>query len=235
MTSDATISTPRARFREMMREDILAAARQIIQKDGYAALSMRALADAVGVRAPSLYDYFASKEEVLNAVHMRGVETLGGEFQRVLETSRPGIERLLRIGVVYRRFGLANPDLYQLMFARIDQAYAPGEEQVERSRALFEAVVEHVRDAIETGELAPNDPEEIGMALWSVSHGFVSLELIGMSEKCAMSSADEQYAFLLSSIIYGMAARDADNTPVRSVSISASASSPAAATDGIIV
>ena len=234
MTSDATISTPRARFREMMREDILSAARQIIQKDGYAALSMRALADAVGVRAPTLYDYFASKEEVLNAVHMRGVETLGGEFQHVLETSAPGIERLVRIGVVYRRFGLTNPDLYQLMFARIDQAYSPGEEQVERSRALFEALVEHVRDAIQIGELAPNDPEEIGMALWSMTHGFVSLELIRMTEKCATSSADEQYAFLLTSILYGMAARNDEGIPARSVSIVA-ASSPTDVQDGIIV
>jgi AcrR family transcriptional regulator len=206
VTSEAVPNaSPRARFREMMRDDILAAARQIMQTGGYPALSMRALAEAVGVRAPTLYDYFASKEDVMNAVFMQGVELLANHFQGQLETTEPGLERLVQIGIVYRQFGIENPDLYQLLFAKLDQSFVPGEEQRTASKGLFEALRRHVVDALEIGALRPNDPDFVALSIWSAAHGYVTLELVGYVNTCMPVSLNDQYEHFLSSILFGLA------------------------------
>jgi len=214
VTSEAVPNaSPRARFREMMRDDILAAARQIMLTGGYPALSMRALAEAVGVRAPTLYDYFASKEDVLNAVFMQGVELLAGQFQGQLATTEPGLERLVRIGIVYRQFGIENPDLYQLLFAKLDQSFIPGEEQRTASKGLFDVLRNHVADALEIGVLRPNDPDFVALSIWSAAHGYVTLELVGYVDTCTPVAMSDQYELYLSSILFGLAAHQLDTAP----------------------
>jgi AcrR family transcriptional regulator len=227
VTSEAAPNaTPRARFREMMRDDILAAARQIMQAGGYPALSMRALAEAVGVRAPTLYDYFASKEDVLNAVFMQGVDLLSNQFNGLLETTAPGLNRLFRIGVVYRQFGLANPDLYPLLFAKLDQSFMPGEEQLTASKGLFEALRAHVVDALELGELLPNDPDFVALTIWSAAHGYVTLELVGYVDSCGPVLMTEQYELYLSSIFFGIATPALAGTAPRAITIVPAFQSP---------
>ena len=227
MTSEAVPNaSPRARFREMMRDDILAAARQIMQTGGYPALSMRALAEAVGVRAPTLYDYFASKEDVLNAVFMQGVDLLAGQFQGQLETTEPGLERLVRIGIVYRQFGIENPDLYQLLFAKLDQSFIPGEEQRRASKGLFEALRNHVVDALNIGVLRPNDPDFVALSIWSAAHGYVTLELVGYVDSCTPVAMNDQYELFLSSMLFGLAAPELDDSRAKAVTVAPALQSP---------
>jgi AcrR family transcriptional regulator len=228
VTGEAVPSvSPRARFREMMRDDILTAARQIMQAGGYPALSMRALAEAVGVRAPTLYDYFASKEDVMNAVFMQGVELLGSHFEGQLEKTKPGLDRLIRIGVVYRQFGIENPDLYQLMFAKLDQSFVPGDEQRTASKGLFEALRRHVVDALAIGELRPNDPDFVALSIWSAAHGYVTLELVGYVDTCAPGTTLNQYELFLTSILFGLAAPELDDPRSKSVTVVPALQSPA--------
>src|SRR5262245_29540883 len=61
----------RERVRALMRQDILDAARRLVQEEGIRGLTMRALGRAVGVTAPTLYDYFPSKEAVLDALFIQ--------------------------------------------------------------------------------------------------------------------------------------------------------------------
>jgi AcrR family transcriptional regulator len=211
----------------MMRDDILAAARQIMLTGGYPALSMRALAEAVGVRAPTLYDYFASKEDVLNAVFMQGVELLAGKFEGQLETTEPGLERLVRIGIVYRQFGIENPDLYQLLFAKLDQSFIPGEEQRMASKGLFDVLRNHVVDALEIGVLRPNDPDFVALSIWSAAHGYVTLELVGYVDTCTPVALKDQFELFLSSILFGLAAPKMNISPSPVVSVAPPLQSPA--------
>ena len=189
-------------------------------------LSMRALAEAVGVRAPTLYDYFASKEDVLNAVFMQGVELLAGQFQGQLETTEPGLERLVRIGIVYRKFGIENPDLYQLLFAKLDQSFIPGEEQRTASKGLFDVLRNHVADALEIGVLRPNDPDFVALSIWSAAHGYVTLELVGYVDTCTPIAMSDQYELYLSSILFGLAALQMDIAPLPGASRASAPLSP---------
>lgn len=63
-----TGSTATERRRAARREQIVTAAARTFAEQGYAAVGMREIADAVGIRGASLYHHFASKEEILFAI-----------------------------------------------------------------------------------------------------------------------------------------------------------------------
>src|SRR5687768_2474900 len=114
---EPVVGTRRERLRAMMRQDILDAARRIVQEQGIEKLSMRSLASAVGVHAPTLYDYFENKDAVLNALFFTGVDRLHALFEQAILANPPGRLRLRAIGAAYRAFALSDPDLFQLIFA----------------------------------------------------------------------------------------------------------------------
>lgn len=189
-------SSRRERLRVLMRQDILTAARQIMQEAGVQGLSMRALGKAVGVTAPTLYDYFASKEEVLDALYREGALLLREAMEAAIAATEPGRARLRAMGAAYRRFALANPDLYLLIFGRVDAAYRPGDEQLSCCLGVHDLVVEAHREAIARGELRPCDPEAMAFAAWAMAHGAISLEISGIAGKCG--DLDPEQAYLAS-------------------------------------
>ncbi|MGH2557913.1 MAG: TetR/AcrR family transcriptional regulator [Thermomicrobiales bacterium] len=202
-----TIKTPhsrRERLRALMREDVLAAARKIVLEDGYKGLSMRALGRAVGVTAPTLYDYFPSKEAVLDSLHAEGVGLLTETFQVAIARSEPGLARLSAIGAAYRQFALDHPDFFRLVFGQLDAGYKPGEEQVVDGARIFDLVVAAVQEAMALGELAPADPHMAALVIWAMGHGCVMLEMTGMCEKCAQGDVDAMYGQAFDRLFAGM-------------------------------
>ncbi len=207
MTTAATI-TPRERFREMMRADILRAARQLLRDGGFAALSMRALAEIVGVRAPTLYDYFENKEDVLNALFLEGVDEARAHFQAMAAPNPPGAARVIGIGLGYYDFSRANPELFQLLFGRIDPNYLPGEAQMEAGRSLFLEFRSEVEQAMSAGDFESTDADELTMILWAAVHGVVSLELAGFQDKCLVGPPRDMAARMVEAIMNGVGKRD---------------------------
>ncbi|MGH2535012.1 MAG: TetR/AcrR family transcriptional regulator [Thermomicrobiales bacterium] len=203
-----TARTPhsrRERLRALMREDILGAARTIVLEEGYTGLSMRALGRAVGVTAPTLYDYFASKEAVLDALHAEGVLLLTDAFQSAIARGEPGMARLLAIGEAYRRFALDHPDFFRLIFGHLDAAYKPGDKQIDHGSRIFDLVVDVVQEAMDRGELAPGDPRIAALTIWALGHGCVMLEMLGMSQKCAPAGeVDSIYEHAFRRLFAGM-------------------------------
>src|SRR4051794_8396145 len=96
----------RERLRAMMRGDILNAAREIVRADGFKELSMRTLARSVGVTAPTLYDYFPSKEAVLDALYVEGVNGMIAEYDAILSEETSGLDAIVRMARAYRTFAI---------------------------------------------------------------------------------------------------------------------------------
>src|SRR5215217_8259217 len=132
--------TPRERFRAQMRREILDAARRILREQGIKELSMRGLATAVGVTAPTLYDYFANKEGVLDALFEEGTARLLRAFEEGIAASEPGVAQLRHIATAYRLFAREEPDLFQLIFAKVDRAYRPADGVKAGASALFDVL-----------------------------------------------------------------------------------------------
>jgi AcrR family transcriptional regulator len=150
-------SAPSPRARE-----IAAAARELLDEEGADALTMRRLADRLGIRAPSLYKHVAGKEELEAAVISEGFAEAAAVFEEAVAGAEDPLAELAR---AYRAFALERPHLYRLMTER------------PLRRDLLEAGVEE-RAALPLLEAAGGD-ESLARAVWAFAHGMTVLELNG--------------------------------------------------------
>lgn len=146
-----TRSVPSPRIRE-----IVDAGRALLEEVGIEAFSLRELATRVGMRAPSLYRHFADKQAIFLALVADGFTDLAA----TLERSEP---TLVELAQAYRRFALANPELYRLMYDRpLPREHLP---KALRARA-FAPILAACRGALVEARVA-----------WAFAHGATSLEL----------------------------------------------------------
>jgi AcrR family transcriptional regulator len=166
-----------------MREAILDAARRLIAAEGMNALSIRAIARAIGYSPAALYEYFPAKEDVSRALFFEGAEGLTGMMERTLAELPPEAgpdEALQALGRGYRVYALQNPELFRLVFTSAMVGFTPDEAELGRSRGGFDCLVETARRGIEAGVFTQMPPEVLATTCWSAVHGFVMLELTGM-------------------------------------------------------
>jgi AcrR family transcriptional regulator len=145
--------TPRAR-------QIAAAAQELIDAEGIDALSMRALADRVGIRAPSIYKHFENKEAVEAAVISAVFEEQASAFGAVVDGSD---QPLPALADAYRDYARRHPHLYRLVTERPLNRPA-------------------LADGAETRAVAPllratGDDRDLARAFWAFAHGMTILEL----------------------------------------------------------
>ena len=166
---------------EQTREDILAAAEALLLATGSEdEVSIRAVADAVGVTAPSIYRHFPDKAHLLFEVCSRQFDRMAEEVAAVLaaDPEAPATEQLRAAGRAYARFGLANPEHYRIMFmGHSDHTPEMYDEEQVLETGSFEMVVALARQAIDEGLLRPEltDATMVAHALWASIHGLVSL------------------------------------------------------------
>lgn len=192
MTASSADLSPRQR-------DILAAARTLLDREGVDGLTVAALADALGIKAPSLYKHFAGKREIEVQLIADGF----AEFARALDAAGP---RLTDLGRAYRAFALARPHLYRLMTDRPlpRDELPPGTE--ERGAAPLTTRIED---------------RDLARATWAFAHGMVTLELAGRFPESA--DLDAAWAAGLAALDYQATARSAAKKPPVGPSASSSA------------
>jgi AcrR family transcriptional regulator len=163
---------------ERLRAEILAAAeRLLIATDDEDAVSIRAIADAVGVTPPSIYLHFADKTELLVAVCAEHF----GRFDRLMEEAAAGVddplEGLRARGRAYVRFGVDHPEHYRILFMTRPGAGRPasGGRTALPGMTTFTHLVDVVRGCMEGGALPAGDPFLAATGLWVGVHGITSL------------------------------------------------------------
>lgn len=139
------------------QREIVAAARALLEGGGPAALSMRAVAEAVGMRAPSLYAHFADKSGLEAAVVAEGLEEQAAAMEEAGD--------LRGLAAAYRRHALASPHLHRLM----TRSPLPRE----RLPAGLEA-----RAAAPLLALTGGDVDR-ARAVWAFAEGMIGLEIDG--------------------------------------------------------
>src|SRR5277367_5411592 len=99
----------------LLRDEILDAATELLLETGHAkAMSIRSVAERVGVTPPSIYLHFQDKDTLLDAVCARYFEKLDEEMQRVSAVQSSTVEVLRAQGLAYVRFATENPELYRI-------------------------------------------------------------------------------------------------------------------------
>ena len=186
----------RERGRQEMREAILVAARRILADEGADALSMRAVARAIGYSPAALYEYFTAKEDLEESLYFEGAEGLEGRLQSTLASLSPSAtapEALTALGHAYRAFAREQPELFRLIFFRRGPITPKGWTAEGGSSGGFGSLLHVITLGVESGEFVSVPPPVLALTAWSVVHGFVALELSGAlsSESPAMPCGDD--------------------------------------------
>lgn len=142
-----------SRRREARRSEIIEAAWHLTRTQGLAALSLRELAAAVGMRAPSLYEYFDGKDAIYDAMFAEGWQALAAAV-RMEPTNHSTQERVLESVYRYLDFCAEDPARYQLMFTRAIPGWEPSPEAYKASVAAY---AEFGTDLATVGIVAPAD------------------------------------------------------------------------------
>ncbi len=158
----------------LLRDEIIAAAeRLLIERGSQDAVSIRAIADAVGVTPPSIYMHFADKDELFVAVCDARFEQLARLSTESAAGATSAVDELRRRGEAYIRFGLENPEQYRVLFLGAE-ATSVSVEEIAKWACLAD-LIDAVRRAIDDGAIAAEDPFIVALGLWAAVHGLVSL------------------------------------------------------------
>jgi AcrR family transcriptional regulator len=114
----------RATRRNVTKARILRAAWRLARRDGLAAISLREVAARVGMRAPSLYNHFPSKNAIYDAMYAESVRGMAEVLNQRQATVDPR-ETLRNRVRLFIEFCTADPLRYQLIFERPIPGFEP--------------------------------------------------------------------------------------------------------------
>lgn len=131
----------RTRRREQTRAEIVAAAWQIADRDGIAGVSLKDIADAVGMRAPSLYTYYSGKAAIYDEMFAEGYLALQAAMAEVPIDRGDPVGSLAGAMAAFVDFCAASVPRYQLLFTRAVPGWQPSPEAYAASVAAYEWMV----------------------------------------------------------------------------------------------
>lgn len=150
------------------RDRIVETARDLIEAEGTDRVTLRAVADALGVKAPSLYRYVKNKDAMLLAVNEVTLGELSGVMSEANDGTGPLVDRLAAVALAYRGYAHAHPVCYELAMSskpEIQPAQELRLQMVLPLQALFAQL---------TGEA---DSLAALRGAFALLHGWVSLEI----------------------------------------------------------
>lgn len=169
----------REREKLEVRTKILDAARELFAREGYDAVTMRRIADAIEYSPTAIYLHFKDKETLIRDLCEEDFASLAKAFQRIAREPDP-LERIRKAGMAYVDFGSERPNHYRLMFmtprAHEEMRTLEKGNPEEDAYAFLERAV---AEAIAKGLLRPElkDPHLVAQAAWAGVHGVISLHL----------------------------------------------------------
>lgn len=164
----AEVSTPEPE--DPQRQRILDAALEVLRSKGSAAFTVRNVATAAGCSTTGVYTWFGGKPGLVEAIFVNGFRSFGAALAAVYDDPDPKAP-----GRAYRSWALANPTQYLVMFGGAVPGWEPSEEAMVVAGEAFERLV------TSTEEANPDDARAEAMYLWATMHGYVMLELVGMT------------------------------------------------------
>ena len=180
ITRTRTGSRPRARRGEgeRLRQEILDGAARLLRESGdEEAVSIRAVAEAVGVTPPSIYMHFADKGALMRAVCSDQFTVLHDYLEAAVEGVDDPDEQLRQRGKAYVRFGVEHPEHYRLLFMAKSGAIPAPDDHLLSAASGFSQLVANVERCIDAGTIAPQDPLLVATGLWTLVHGVTSLAI----------------------------------------------------------
>ena len=169
------------RQKEEVRGSILRAAWTLVLAEGWPALSIRKIADAIEYSAPVIYHHFANKEAILLEFIKQGFRALNTELVAAKQQHTVPAEQIEAIAFAYWNFAFANKEYYQLMYG-LGMPTCEIVRQIPEMHQFSQLVQEIIKRLIAES----NNPEANYIlkfhTYWSLLHGLISINLTGRSE-----------------------------------------------------
>ena len=167
-------------------ERISQAALAILETEGPDAVSMRRIADAVGITPMAIYHHFRNREALLNSVTNQQFATFLSYIEKRPFRGSPEAQ-LISAMEAYIDYAFDQPRIFDYVFAqpRPGARRYPEDFRARRSPTL-NPIADAVRAAMRAGLLRKDDVWEVALELWAVTHGYVTLHRAGrfnLSEK----------------------------------------------------
>ncbi|MUL63947.1 TetR family transcriptional regulator [Mycobacterium sp. CBMA 234] len=199
-TRSAAAARPRgaARTTKLSRESIVNAALTFLDREGWDALTINALANQLGTKGPSLYNHVQSLDDLRRTVRMRVIDDIISMLNTVGE-GRSRDDAVMSMASAYRSYAHHHPGRYSA-FTRMPL----GGDDPEYTAATHAAAGPIIAVLASYG-LDGDDAFYASLEFWSALHGFVLLEMTGV-----MDGVDTDVVFteMLLRLARGMAQRD---------------------------
>jgi AcrR family transcriptional regulator len=159
--------------RSARAEEVVVAARRLLEEEGAGALTMRRLAEQLGIKAPSLYKHLPDKAALEAAIIATGLEEAAARFEQAVDSATirgaangdaagGGAAAISAVAAAYREFALAHPHLYRLMHnGPLPREHLPAGVEERAAAPVLRVAGSRAR----------------ARALWAFAHGMVMLEL----------------------------------------------------------
>lgn len=148
------------------RDDLVRACADLIAEQGASALSLRKVAERVGIKAPSIYVHFASKEALLAQASQLAAGALGACLTAGC-TGSDARERLVSTALGYLRFADEQPSLFALLFMELPSARRSLDEPPDPS-SPYMLLLARVHEFLGAGH---EQAELLGFGIWALVHG----------------------------------------------------------------
>ena len=168
----------REREKEMLRQDILDAARELFVKEGYENVSMRRIAEKIEYSPTTIYLYFKDKAELLIAICQETFAKLAKKLEVISREYDDPIEALKEGCRAYIQFGLKYPNHYRVTFINHPDL-GLGPEHYMAPDSMGMRAYNHLRQAVEKcvkqGHFQETDVDALSQTIWACNHGITSL------------------------------------------------------------
>jgi AcrR family transcriptional regulator len=197
-----------------MPDALVAAASRLIAERRSAAISLREVAEAVGVSHAAVYRHFPAKLDLMAEIATRGFRRLAKALKVSVvmapEGTMDGPASLAAMGRAYVAFGLDNPGAYRAMFlSELCDDAAAHPALAEASLAAFTLLVEVIAAGQRAGSLRQDcRADEIASSVWAAEHGYTVLLIenqIRDSERGHSDAPPGSLEALLAILIAGLA------------------------------
>lgn len=187
-----------------LRNALLRAAGNMLAAEGIDSLSLRRVADEVGVSRTAPYRHFANKEAMLAGLATAGFNQLRDAVIAATEPLQHDIHAMFFAGCkAYTDLGINKPCLYRLMFG---STWTEGEhsELDEAATGSFQTLVHCIAVGQESGYIKPAEPLEQAFTVWASLHGFVHLWIDGKANRFDNVDVDKRVDMILSTLLEGL-------------------------------
>lgn len=172
--------TTRARNRRgegaKLRADIVRAAAGLLDESGEEAVTLRAVARAVGIAPPSIYAHFPDREAIVDAVVDEVFGDLTADLEAVRDPAADPVVQLLTGCGAYLDFARRQPGRYRLLFERRDPVERESESRYNEVRETsFKYLADAVQRCVDAGRSSSTDVFGDACAVWAALHGYALL------------------------------------------------------------